>query len=390
MQIKKTALILSIFCGAIIGVYYFNKPKQPQSLVQLDQAGTNLKLTTIYGTTDIHEPVLIELINSPAFERLKHIRQYGVVCHARANEPEYTRYQHSLGVFFLTRLYGAPLAEQIAALLHDVSHTVFSHVGDRLFDTNYYVAGNNSYQDNIHMWYLEKAGIMTILQKYDMAHACTEEAKVNQLCFEQPSPDLCADRIEYNITGGLIDGMISKDEVAAMLKSLHFENNQWYFDTNDQAKKFAQISVRLSEQRWGAAWSVFIDQCAAAALKHALELGIITHHDIHFSTDDMVWEKLSASSDQKILANIQRIKDYEDHFEVCEKSTDAVPLRGKFSGTNPMVKTASGFQRIRDIDEPLNTEFEQVKVAITNGYHAKLKITPNDGAIGQVGDVKFA
>lgn len=373
MQLKNTILILSILCGAVISFQFFKKPTPPASLVQLTETSSGLHLTTLYGATDIDEPVLVELIKSPAFQRLKDIRQYGVVCHARQNEPEYTRFQHSLGVFFLTRRFGAPLTEQIAALLHDVSHTVFSHVGDRLFDSNYFVFGNNSYQDNIHEWYLEKSGIMEILHRHNMSQACDPETKKTQLCFEQPSPDLCADRIEYNITGGYIDKMLTFDEVLAISNSLHFENGHWFFDAQDQAKRFAEVSVELSEQRWGAAWSVFIDQCAAAAMKRAVTLGLITQDDVNFSTDDAVWGKLTASNDTEIMANIDHIKNYKDHLEMTVQSPEVMHLRGKFSGTNPLVKTANGFERIRDLDNGFNSFFESVKVAITNGYYAQTR-----------------
>lgn len=42
-------------------------------------------------------------------------------------------YDHSMGVFVILRARGAPLEEQIAGLLHDVSHTAFSHVGDWVY-----------------------------------------------------------------------------------------------------------------------------------------------------------------------------------------------------------------------------------------------------------------
>ena len=44
-----------------------------------------------------------------------------------------TRYEHSVGVMLLARRVGGGLREQVAALLHDVSHTAFSHVIDHVF-----------------------------------------------------------------------------------------------------------------------------------------------------------------------------------------------------------------------------------------------------------------
>lgn len=44
------------------------------------------------------------------------------------------RYDHSVGVMLLIRMLGGTLEEQIAGLLHDVSHTAFSHVADYVFE----------------------------------------------------------------------------------------------------------------------------------------------------------------------------------------------------------------------------------------------------------------
>ena len=44
-----------------------------------------------------------------------------------------TRFEHSLGVFALLRRLRAPRREQVAGLLHDISHTAFSHAVDFVF-----------------------------------------------------------------------------------------------------------------------------------------------------------------------------------------------------------------------------------------------------------------
>ena len=44
-----------------------------------------------------------------------------------------TRLEHSLGVYLLLTRLGAGRRERVAGLLHDVSHTAFSHAVDFLF-----------------------------------------------------------------------------------------------------------------------------------------------------------------------------------------------------------------------------------------------------------------
>jgi hypothetical protein len=340
---------------------------------QLVDVRPELTLKTLYGTITITEPVLIECIQSAPFQRLKDLRQYGVMCHARENEPEYTRYQHSLGVYFIAQKYGAPLEEQLAALWHDASHTAFSHVGDRLFKSNF-LTGKCSYQDEIHEYYLNHVGITQILEKYGYAHACSAENKEHQTCLDQPLPGLCADRIEYNLAGGYIDGMIDRAGVDFVLEHLHYENREWFFDCVEAARRFGLISIKLSETRWGAPWSAFIDHSGADALKRACELKIITYDDVHYSTDDLVWNKLAASDDTEIKEALHRITHYRDHFKPTESGT--FHLRGKFSGTDPLVKTEEGLVRLSTLDAEYKAEYDRVKAWVTKGAW----ITPESAA----------
>ena len=63
-----------------------------------------------------------------------------------------THFEHSLGAFILVRRLDAALDEQIAALLHDASHTAFSHVHALRYegidyhghDSQSYLAGSGS------------------------------------------------------------------------------------------------------------------------------------------------------------------------------------------------------------------------------------------------------
>ncbi|HEY0175824.1 MAG TPA: HD domain-containing protein, partial [Pedobacter sp.] len=85
----------------------------------------------IYGTFELPE-IFDDLLNSKAMQRLGKIHHSGAVflvnpdiCH--------TRLEHSIGVMLLIRMLGGTELEQIAGLLHDISHTAFSHVGDYVF-----------------------------------------------------------------------------------------------------------------------------------------------------------------------------------------------------------------------------------------------------------------
>lgn len=79
----------------------------------------------VYGTILIEEPVLLDLLESAALRRLRGVLQHGISALIGITQPV-TRFEHSVGAMLLVRRLGGKLPEQIAALLHDVSHTAFT------------------------------------------------------------------------------------------------------------------------------------------------------------------------------------------------------------------------------------------------------------------------
>ena len=338
-----------------------------QADVQVVNKGSHLEVQTEYGLYCVDEPVLVDLFDCPAFKRLQLIHQYGVCCYARTEKP-FTRYDHSIGVFVLLRRYGACLEEQIAGLLHDVSHTVFSHVGDVVFD-NYF--DRYSYQDNIHEWYLEKTGVTDILCKHGYGYACSMGNKKKQKMLEQDKPDLCMDRIEYLLRGGLVDDLITQEEIEPILQSLYFENQQWIFNDVVQAKKLANLALALTENVFGASWNQFIYYHASNALKDAVKSGVLTIDDIHFSTDDIVWQKMCTCSQESILASVDKVAHFAHYFVQGTPCDYDQHFKAKFLGVDPLVENQSAIVRLSEIDAEYAAEYARVKNEMAQGCYIK-------------------
>lgn len=112
----------------------------------------------VYGETTIEEPVLLALLETDALQRLNGVLQHGISALIGITSP-ITRLEHSLGAMILVRRLGASLAEQIAALLHDVSHTAFSHVIDYVVDGH----DSQSYHDEMKADYVAQTEIPAVL-----------------------------------------------------------------------------------------------------------------------------------------------------------------------------------------------------------------------------------
>ncbi len=96
--------------------------------------------------TDLPEgQLVVSLIDTPEFQRLRRIRQLGLAYFAY-QAAEHSRFTHSLGAFHLAGRMVAKLrlkydipedaqtAVRIAALLHDIGHGPFSHVIESILD----------------------------------------------------------------------------------------------------------------------------------------------------------------------------------------------------------------------------------------------------------------
>lgn len=329
---------------------------------------TQVTISSIFGTCSIKEPIIIEILQNPKFKRLAKIRQHGhwyYLCH----NDSYTRHEHSVNVFVIVRSLGGSIEEQVAALLHDISHTVFSHVGAYYFSDHYRIA--DSYQDNTHEAFLKNNGFEAILKKYNLEIKDIHHQNKAFTILEQKLPDLCADRFEYNITGGLYKGLINKEEARALINAVRYENGYWYFVNEESAARFSEISLRLTEFLWGGAVDNLSTLWLAQALRRAVDLKILTQDMVCNATDDAVWEILNQSNDSIITDRLYRMKNSWDYFTLDDAAYDTI-IYGKFRGTNPLIIQAdSSFKRLTDMNSTFKIEFERVQTCIKNGWHIR-------------------
>lgn len=100
--------------------------------------------------SDPAEALLISLIDTPAFQRLRRVRQLGTAS-LTFHGAEGSRFTHSLGAMAVTRRVFDRLVKAYpqlqsyralvlcAALLHDLGHGPFSHTGEEIFGGNHEV-----------------------------------------------------------------------------------------------------------------------------------------------------------------------------------------------------------------------------------------------------------
>ena len=247
----------------------------------------------IYGTTTLQAPVLVDLMQSDAVQRLQGVLQHGI-SGLIGLTPPLTRFEHSVGVMLLVRGLGGPLQEQIAALLHDVSHTAFSHVIDYVYNAH----DSQGYHDAVKESYIAGTDLPYVLEEYgyDFREFLDEEAYP---LLEQPAPRLCADRLDYFLRDSLGLDLATLSHVRLVLKHLVVHEGRIATDDAATARWLAYTFMAADEESWANFHEVGLYELTAQAIRRALEIGVV-HEDDFWGVDVALWQKLQAAPDREL------------------------------------------------------------------------------------------
>lgn len=295
----------------------------------------------VYGQIEIKEQVLIELIKSRPILRLKKIAQYGVpdkYYHLK----NFSRYEHSLGVMILLKKLGATIEEQVAGLIHDVSHSAFSHTIDWVLGDGR--KGNEDMQDNLMDKFIKKGETGKILKKFNF---CLERIlnKNNFPLLERDIPDLCADRVDYTLREFKHQG--NSGLIGLCLKSLINFNGEIVFNKKETAYLFAINFLKAQTEHFGGYEAMARWYLLSEVLKIALENKTICQEDIYFGDDFLVMKKLEKSSNLKIkeILSLMRHKKIKI---INKKSGEKI--NKKFRYVDPKILIKSRLIRLSEIE----------------------------------------
>ncbi len=157
----------------------------------------------VHGTI-VLDGLETRLIDTPQFQRLRHIRQLGLT-HLTYPGAHHTRFEHSLGTLYLAdrmaRALALPEEEvarvRLAALLHDVGHMPFSHDAEEVVGAK---LGNH-----------EQRGARMV---------CA--SPLADLLSEQEDPKRIADYMVGRSYGHVIASDVGADRIDYLLRDAHY------------------------------------------------------------------------------------------------------------------------------------------------------------------------
>lgn len=257
----------------------------------------------LYGKMEL-PMVFSDLLNTDALKRLGGIHQSGAIflvnpdiCHSRL--------EHAIGVTMLIRMLGGSELEQIAGLLHDISHTAFSHVGDYVFDNT-----DEDYHEKVFAEVLCRSEVPDVLLNYGY--------NVNQILYgtfdilEQPLPALCADRLDYTLRDGIHGGVISRQRAREFLTSIVLKDGKIAVNAETEVAWINEAFEKLNNEVFKLPLHLYANGKMAELIKKFLNKGVLVESDM-FKTDTMLLNKIRTSYEgYKAIKSIKQLKGFAE------------------------------------------------------------------------------
>ncbi len=308
----------------------------------------------VYGEFEITEPVILELIESAPLQRLKGVDQGGyrplwVKPDVEVGQYDHSRFAHSVGVYLLLHRFNASIEEQISGLIHDVSHSAFSHCIDYILDSG--SEKDHNHQDNVSDEYIRDTEIPMILKKHGFDPEFIIEEK-NFPLREKNLPDLCADRIDYSLKTAVINGEMDEKDKRYILDSLIAKDEDWVFRDFESAKKYAELFININTVYYSGFSSAVMFRVVGDCIRHALQSEYISENDL-YTTDSLVIEKVKRYLDKDMklkmffdrMNNKVKVSNDPDSFEASVFCKSRV--------VDPLFMERKEIKRVSQVDSDL-------------------------------------
>lgn len=258
----------------------------------------------VYGPSTIDHEGVLRVIATPTFQRLRGIRQAGPSAFAHPFKTV-SRYEHCLGAYLMLRRLGAEFVECIAGLLHDVSHTAFSHAVDFLYDTE-----EQAHHESIKPKFLNRPDLRAALGDLGLQPEQFYHDSIYTL-LERPLPWLCVDRLDYFLRDGASCGVVKPDMIARVLDALVVVDHKICVNNVAVAHEIQDRFAEMNRRFWSGPVEAFIYNEFADALRIGLETGVLSYDDL-LADDEHVLACLRSSGDSEIQEKLDRVMRVPD------------------------------------------------------------------------------
>ncbi|GAQ44720.1 hypothetical protein AtubIFM55763_008591 [Aspergillus tubingensis] len=273
-------------------------------------SGTIIIRDSLYGDHSITEPILVDLLQSSDLRRLIGICQHGVTGHLGLlpKQVKITRFEHSVGAFLLVRIAGGSVEEQVTALLHDISHTVLSHVVDWALSK----PGEESYHEVHKARYIRTTQIPKILTKHGVPQTVLDEEQYPLV--EMAAPHLCADRLDYALRDMVAFGILQLSDAHQVVASLKAfpdavsPNRMLVLGDLKAALDLARAYLVADREVWSNPTHVEMYRGTGQLIGNLVHEERIHEKVLWSTTDDQFWQLLKDIADPEESEMLERFE----------------------------------------------------------------------------------
>ena len=303
-----------------------------------------MKVTDIiWRKTEIVDKDILAVLNHSATQRLKKIwiSSYGYLFNLQRSS---TRFEHSLGVYLLLRHFKAPKREQLAGLIHDISHTALSHLSTYAIQGKY---TGEEFHELMQKKFIVGSGMADLLTKLgyspdDLLHTS------NFTLLENNLPDICADRLDYALRDGLHLQILSRQQADTILAGLTVNNREFVFSNEEAAFLYSFNFYLLSLMFYGSPSEAHFNNDFGMLVKYAMKIGVLKDKD-WFSDDVYLIGKIKRSKKPKIQ---KWLETYNQNLVVYEDSKNPTKIYPKkIRVVDPKILIGNKLQRLTDIND---------------------------------------
>ena len=180
---------------------------------------------------------------------------------------------------------------------------------------------------------------------------------------EQPSPALCADRLDYFLRDALDLGLATLTEVQNALAHLVKYQGRIVVDDLNAARWLAETFISGDKTSWANFREVGLYELTAQAIRYALSSGALTEADL-WGGDRDAWDKLPHSKDPLLQSQLALVSP-NTRF-VRDAAHPDFRVSTKLRTIDPDVLVDGRLQRLSELD-PAFAAFRQAYLRENSG-----------------------
>ena len=255
---------------------------------------------------DLGEYSIKDIMTTKKFMHLQFVYQQGIAKFCKNNlvknngHMPITRQEHSIGVSILA-YHLAKISQPdddkyiikhvVCGLLHDISHTIFSHIIDHAMNMKYHEERREEIlkaQDDL----------LVVLQKFEddgylnIEQDIMPDAPQDMTILKAVRPNINCDRLDYFFRDGYLMGFFSQTQIARMLSDLTVDEGIVSYKTPDIAKEFFEGIYDITVDEWGGPVNTISYAMFGSIVKDALDKKIIEEMELLTGKDEEIFQRL--------------------------------------------------------------------------------------------------